>query len=318
MSSFVHPVVTTFNDADIVGAKIYPLIRELSYKYGLVVVGRTQAHFEDRERDKYVLSREDGFPICEVHMHNGEFCIRNIMEHKERGRTTEDKLTYYGTKVPSLMKNIAKHKLIPASFLHVLNKHSNMVKETTLRVAKSLGAVYKSTNGVSGEKLHDLLKIAFDNQNVHNLSRESIDFYKDLLDKYRAVDETRDSRKQVFADIYDKPVKFIYYDILGSFIVGEMKINVTLDADFDPFGVTVTSVTATRKRTFMDDPEIAPRMAMLKVHLQQNHGDSSRFTGDEGFFPDHEGYNTELNISVQHHGWRHEELLCAPQWVFLL
>jgi hypothetical protein len=96
-----------------------------------------------------------------------------------------------------------------------------------------------------------------------------------------------------------------------------MRLDIKFDEYYRLDEVKVIEMEAQRVRTFMDDPDIAPRMAMLKVMVQRT---SDEFDGEEGFFPrSGEGYHEELGIyKLDTDGWRYDNFPSKPQWIFFL
>lgn len=143
--------------------------------------------------------------------------------------------------------------------------------------------------------------------------------FKKALDTYDEVDKTRQAKLDVVKEKFDKPIKFISYDDTNTFLKGTMKLSVGLYDNFNLDDVRVDEVECQRVRTFMDDTEIAPLMAMLKVKLQQTDS-NTEFVGEEGFFPNSgERYVDELGIvKVDTDGWRHDNYPSRPQWIFFV
>jgi hypothetical protein len=214
------------------------------------------------------------------------------------------------------MRTIEKQKLIPDSYMEVVNKLSHMNTVVSSVISKH-NSYSKNSGGFSGASIHELLKVAFGYQNMKSLSTDSIVFYRKALDEYNQVDETRVNRLNMVKEVFDKPIKYLSYDSTGTFIKGSMRLDIKFDEYYRLDEVKVAKMEAQRVRTFMDDPDIAPRMAMLKVMVQKT---SDEFEGEEGFFPrSGDGYHEELGIyKVDTDGWRYDNFPSKPQWIFFL
>lgn len=319
MVALVHPIMgSVLPEAEVIMSKGYTLLRELIHKYNLVVIGKR--HPNNLDSNSYMLSREDGMVIgCAGYdSREGNYFFRSVNTPKERGRSSEDRFTYKSVKVPSLMRTIEKHKLIPKDSLEVINKLSH-TSSLVSKVIERLGSFNKSSGGFSGATIHELLNVAFGYRDMNSLPTDSINFFKKALDEYNQVDETREARLNVVKEVFDKPIKFLSYDSTGTFIKGTMCLAVSFDDCYRLDDVKVVKMEAERVRTFMDDPDIAPRMAMLKVMLQKN-SSATEFVGEEGFFPQNsEGYNDDLGIyQVDTDGWRYDNFPSKPQWIFFV
>lgn len=317
MTTLVHPVMASvLPEAEVIMSRGYPLLRELIHKYKLVVMGKRNPLNPDS--NTFMLSREDGIIVgCAGYSESERvYFFRSVTKPKERGRSSEDRFTYKSVKLPALMRTIEKQKLIPDSYMEVINKlsHMNTVVSSVISKHNNYG---KSTGGFSGASIHELLKVAFGYQNMKSLSTDSIVFFKKALDEYNQVDETRVTRLNMVKEVFDKPIKYLSYDSTGTFIKGSMRLDIKFDEHYRLDEVKVAEMEAQRVRTFMDDPDIAPRMAMLKVMVQKT---SDEFDGEEGFFPrSGEGYHEELGIyKLDTDGWRYDNFPSRPQWIFFL
>ena len=319
MTTLVHPVMATaLPEAEVIMSRSYPLLRELIHKYKLMVMGKRHPHNQNPEREQFMLSREDGIIVgCAGYdSREGHYFFRSVTKPKERGRSSEDRFTYTSVKLPSLMRTIEKQKLIPDSYMEVVNKLSHMNTVVSNVISKH-NSYSKNSGGFSGASIHELLKVAFGYQDMSSMPTDSINFYRKALDEYNQVDETRVNRLNMVKEVFDKPIKFLSYDNTGTFIKGSMCLAISFDDYYRLDEVKVAAMWAQRVRTFMDDPDIAPRMAMLKVMVQKT---SDEFDGEEGFFPrSGEGYHEELGIyKVDTDGWRYENFPSRPQWIFFL
>jgi hypothetical protein len=319
MVALVHPIMgSVLPEAEVIMSKGYPLLRELIHKYNLVVMGKR--HPNNPDSSSYMLSRQDGMVIGCAGYDNreGSYFFRSVNTPKERGRSAEDRFTYRSVKVPSLIRTIEKFKLIPKDSLEVVNKLSHMGSLVS-KVIEKHGSFSKGYGGFSGATIHELLNVAFGYRDMNSLPIDSIDFFRKALDEYNQVDETRVARLNVVKEVFDKPIKFLAYDSTGTFIKGSMHLSVSFDDGYRLDEVKIMKMEAERVRTFMDDPDIAPRMAMLKVMAQKN-SSATEFVGEEGFFPQYaEGYHDDLGIyQVDTDGWRYDNFPSKPQWIFFV
>lgn len=323
MKTFVHPFAAEITDEDVVSNKAFPLVRELAHKYGLSVI----ATFErmDKKLNPLYMARADGIPICKVFfMEDKEsFAIRNCMTAKDRGRSQEDKLTFFGKKVSFVMKTIEKESLLPrdaTDFFLVMA--GDKIRNAVDKLSSSFGEVRKG-NSISGEVIHELIEIALGNRHVSTLSAESMTKVQSALDKYRDADKTRVERQRELAEIFSKPMWAVMYDQTESFCAGMMKLNPTWDdvANTTPSYVGFTIVEDFRRVADVTEiTELIPTMAMLKTSIEQARPDVKfEFVGDSKFFPTNwTGVSTSLGVMTVDVGdrWSSRALL-KPQMLLV-
>lgn len=307
MKTFIHPFAVKITEEDVVLNKAFPLMRELAHKYGLMVLAAAvkselQYRYESSLNPMY-MAREDGIPVCKVFFmeDKGAFAIRNCMTMKDRGRTRDDKLTYFGKKVSFVMKTIEKENLIPKDTqTFIAGMLSGRIKSAVDNLSSSYGEVRKG-NSISGEIIHSLMEIALGNRHVSTLSAESMTKVQSALDKYRDADKTRVERQRELSEIFSKPVWAVMYDNTDSFCVGRMKLFPTWgdasSASSTSFDLSIVE-DFRRVADVTEVAELIPTMAMLKTSIEQARPDIKyEFVGDSGFFPNNwNGMSTSLGV----------------------
>jgi hypothetical protein len=199
------------------------------------------------------------------------------------------------------MRNIKKYKLMPNSLEDLITtQYRRDFYDVPQAVARSFKSKTKN-NRLDSEEIHTLLNIAFNNQGTHNLSIESIDKYKHLLDIFDDVDKVRAKQAEELQDIFSKPVWAIGYDKTNTFIVGKVQFEITLDRDHDVRDVkTNIAVPFVRTKDIDHIDELIPKLTMTKVHMQQYHEDkvqSFGFVGESQLIPKRlELYIPELRV----------------------
>lgn len=314
----IHPI-SNVTESTVVMSKAYPVIRELAHKYKLKVIGKKDSNWNiSEEFAQFHMARDDGMILGTVGVNReGQYYFRSVINSKDRGRNREDRFRYLATKPSSLMRSIDKNKLIPESTKDIINKMGH-VREAVKVAIREYANVNKTTM-MDGAEMHDILRVVFGYQDINKLPIESIDKFRKVLDSYNEVDKTREAKLNVVKEKFDKPIKFLMYDDTKTLIKGSMKVRVEFNHYYSLDEVTVEDMECQRVRTFMDDADISPLMAMFKVKLQQEYPDVE-FVGDEGFFPTcSEKYIDELGVfKIDTDGWRHDNYPGSPQWVFFL
>lgn len=323
MKTFIHPFAVKITEEQVVSNKAFPLVRELAHKYGLAVIAARKRHEESLSL--LYMARADGIPVCKVFFMEGKeaFAIRNCMTYKERGRTRDDKLTFFGKKVSFVMKVVEKEGLIPRDTqTFVRCTMGDAIRGAVDSLSSSYGEVRKG-NYLNGEIQHELIEIALGNRHASTLSIESMNKVQSTLDKYRDADKTRVERKQELNAVFSNPIWAIVHDDTGSFCIGRMKLSPTWG---DETSTTPSSVDVDIVEDFYrvgdvtEIPELIPTMAMLKTAIEQARPDIKyEFVGDSGFFPTNwTGVSTSLRVMTVNIGDRwHSPLLLHPRMIMV-
>jgi len=301
--------------------KAFPLVRELAHKYDLQVLAIAG---ETIEGANIYLSRADGIPVCRVYwMKNKEaYAIRNVMEVKDRGRDYEDKLIFFGKKVNFLMKVIEEKKLIPKTTEDMFRcVFGSDIYNMLQMFSNTLGEVRKY-NTLSGDEVHRLLMIVLNNQSKDTLSKDTMNKVLVALDKYGEIDSMRAKRIEEMREIFNKPLRVVGNDALGSFMAGKVALQPTW-GDNDSMGELQSyrlEITEPFKRVndVMEVDDAITTMAMLKTHLQQLYPNMT-FKGESGFYPESfKGIIKELNVMAfnKRDSWGNTSLL-KPSFIFM-
>jgi hypothetical protein len=289
MKKFVHPFAAMITDDDVMANKAFPLVRELAHKYKLLVLAKSKA--SDPEYNELYMAREDGIPVCKVFfMRDKEsYAIRNCMTEKDRGRSRDDKMTYFGKRIPFVMKAIEKEGLIPKdtlSFLKATTEYN--IKSAVDSLSSSYGEIRKSAS-MSGEIMHSLIEIALGNRHLSTLSAESMTKVQSVLDKCRAADKTRAERQRELHEVFGSPMWVIIYDATDSFCIGKMKLSPTWNGESDTTPASLDMEITEDFRRVADITEVTeliPTMVMLKTSIEQARPDIKYdFAGESKFFP---------------------------------
>ena len=301
MKTFVHPFAKKISEESVVLNKAFPLVRELAHKYGLSVIATRE--LIEADHNELYMAREDGIPVCQVFFmpDKESFAIRNCMNNKERGRSYEDKLTFFGKKVSFVMKTIEKENLIPTSTLQFITSvFGDHIKYGIDSFSDAYGEIRK-TGQLTGEMVHQVIEIALGNRHVSTLSAESMSKVQLALDKYREADKTREERKRELANVFSNPLWAILYDKTDSFCIGRLSLvpKWSDDANTSASQLDIAIVEPFKRVADVTEvPELIPTMTMLKVAIEQNpYANTKTFVGESGFFPHgYEAVNTELQV----------------------
>lgn len=283
--TYLHPIAdnTIITEEAIRDHDVFPLLRELTHKYGLRVISRTTLS------TKLLLGDEQGFPVATIwkDKNTDAYNIRATMVAKDRGRHWEDKYTYFGKRISHLMKVIEKEELLPKNSEEFLNRTYGMnIRSAILRMSEPYGEIRKSGHYFSGEEVHSLLKIVLNNRSIDELSKESITKVKDTFDKYAQVDIMRDKRRTEMADMFSKPMSVLIRDEMG-FMAGKLML--------EPLWAVNDESSLVSSRCFITEPfkriddvdecvDLIPTLTMLKVYMQEKQTSQTSHHGTSGLF----------------------------------
>lgn len=289
MENLLHPFAGAITVEEVMANKAFPLVRELAHKYQLKVIGFDSVR-ADETLNVLNMARDDGLILCNVcYLEDKEaYAIRNCIVMKERGRSANDKLTYFAKRVPHLMKIIEAEKMIPKDAVDFFRAvHASVAVSSIDNLADSYGEVHK-TGTVGGEIIHSIMEIAFGNRPLSSLSRESIDKVQSYIDKYREVDKTRATRMAEFNEIFSKPLWVIGYDDLQTFFVAKfMFMPKFIEGNSSRIEHVVIDMVEPfrRLKDIVEIPELIPTMSMIKTVMEQKYPNRFNYGGESGFFP---------------------------------
>ena len=299
---FLHPNADpVWTEEHIHHNAAFPLLREITHKYGLRVIDvaiPTSSH-----NNRMLLADEQGFVVASIwkDKSNETYNIRSVASEKDRGRHWEDRFTYYAKRIPSLMKTIAKECLIPSDTTNAIKlMFGNQLRSCVQNISNEYGTIQKSSS-LSGDEIHDLLKIVLNNRSLESLSKESITIIKTAFDKYEQIDNIRVKRKEEMSEMFSKPIAVATYDDLG-FMYGKLKLTPTYySSRVDDAGVSTVDVEVVENFRRLHDieevSELIPTLTMHKVYMQEKNSEY-RFVGDSQLFPERAvGYVPELRVA---------------------
>ena len=170
---------------------VFPMVRELHFKYGLKVIEYGQA--DNRNYNRAVMSRDDGLAICAVRHEGEEFCYYSPYYRKERGSSTEDRHTLRSKKMSTLMGVIKKKNVVPTDETVRENAFEYNIKNGIDRIKSSIrGVTGKNLYELTPNDVHALLKRVF-GQATSEIDLEKC---KLVLDKYDEADRLRTEREK--------------------------------------------------------------------------------------------------------------------------
>ena len=249
-------------------------IYELNFKYGLRVLTTQNGEF-------LMCPKDSDFVVTSVWEEDGDFNYRSPFYRKSRGRTTAERETIHSKKLSSLMATIARNGVVPDS-LTVYESHRRAFSHAHSTMNDHFGRVRKP-NDLSGEEVHSMVR-AIVSGNTDNID---INFCKELLDKYDAVDKIKESRDSEVSRFFDDEVWCIGADRLDHIVIGSVRRVLIMQDKFDLVQVKPFK----RYHSIHAREEFIAPLTMLKVSVQDK---ENQFFGN--FIPARTEYYSDLDM----------------------
>jgi hypothetical protein len=271
LEGFATPDVSEIIFTDV---KLNRFVTEMCFKFGLKVMG-----MEDL---RVVLCHPNGFKVCHVWRDTAEnttYYYNSPYYKKDRGRSVEDKTTFFSKNVSSLVNKLKKENIIP-SIRGVLASYSEAWQSGLWKLEAAVGDPSK-TNCLDPNQIHNLLKYAVGE--ITELPEQ--DICKTLLDKYNEADRIRDKRFSERSRFFEDGFTAVGVTLQGEFLIGKMKIE-------KPMTWWITQE-FTRMKEFDAEKysDIAPIMLMNKISYEDK---TDKIIG--GYIPSYTGYNADLDV----------------------
>jgi hypothetical protein len=331
MKTYTHPIAEISND-EVEANKAFPLIRELNYRYGLVVIGGASKRLADEVFDlnrRLYLVDEKGLYAGEVIYRDESYCFRSVVTYKERGQG-ESRFEYYSAKLPALMGTLKREKAVLTGD-DLFNKliRSKLI-ETVGHYDESFGVTHKKSE-LGGGHEHLLLQIVFNNRSLQSIPTESINYFQLALDTFSKIDMLVEERKNQIEEVFANPITAACLDKTGTYLVGKVRINPAWSANNDRSlhqentMITVVEPFKRVKNLLEDVPDLRHRLVMTKTFIEQNSRWSDRYKiNEESMFPvtigNRDTYLPEVNVvTISADKWHSSSTDSSqPEWTIFL
>jgi hypothetical protein len=246
---------------------VFPLVRELEFKYGLKVLRRTQISSGHGLETAWQLVHKNGIAVCKVYTHNGggkngnqlEYCYRSPFYRKERGESNADKETVRSVKISSLMATLTRQNVVPSA--------SDMVEKKVRNVGEAM-SIMKRTLGNSAKhpdfnanEIHALLLMALGKSPNSDFVKVDQNKCQETLDKMEEADRIAKLKLEESERMFYNPFYMIGVDEYGDYLIGKYKL---VRVDTGTFQYE-TVEPFKRYSTYESVPDLIPVMTMIKV-----------------------------------------------------
>lgn len=246
---------------------VFPLVRELEFKYGLKVLRRTQISSGHGLETAWQLVHKNGIAVCKVYTHNGggkngnqlEYCYRSPFYRKERGESNADKETVRSVKISSLMASLTRQKVIP-SVGDMEKKKLRNISEAQSIMNRALGNSAKYTD-FNANEIHALLLMALGRSPNNDWVKIDQNKCIETLDKMEEADRLAKVKREEAKRMFYNPFYMVGVDEYNDYLIGKFKLVQSESGDHqyetvEPFK---------RYSTYESVPDLIPVMTMIKV-----------------------------------------------------
>lgn len=246
---------------------VFPLVREMEFKYGLKVLRRTQLNSGHGVVTAWQLAYPNGIAVCKVFTNNQggkdgnqlEYCYRSPFYVKERGDSRQDKETVRSIKISSLMATLTRQDVVP-QVNDMVGKKLKNTREAMSTMKRALGNSNKHVE-LTAHEVHALLLMALGRS--PNSEWVKIDQNKciETLDKYEEADRLAKVKAEESSRLFYNPFYMVGVDEYGDYLIGKFKLN-PVSSEEHQYEVVEQFK---RYRTYEDVPDLVPVMTMIKV-----------------------------------------------------
>lgn len=296
-------------ESEVQTSKVFPLIRELKFKYNLSVTSMVAAWSNQSDAgEAFTLARSDGLNIGYVFAdiiknYDGgadtiEYCYYSPFYSKDRGRDNRDRKTLRSKKVSSLMATLNKTNAI--TNVNALNVSANFrpYEMCVDSVKASVGGYYRQTQLNSYEE-ELVLSVALGTKQLGDIPPDQRIKFMEAYEKLTKATEQQ-TKQEAEADRFFKQAWALHYSGGDSIVVGV--ISNIKQTERPNMIVPRFEQLVPLRRILISDlaqsfPELAGYMTMLKVHNEGNR--NAPLLGD--LIPRDDGYNPVLDIVISNY-----------------
>jgi hypothetical protein len=281
-------------EQQVIKTDVFPLVRELKFKYDLSVVAIKQ---DRHERDQVFLANRYGLVLARVHFdsNNGGFNYYSTWYEKERGSDRDDRRTVRSIKLSALMNTLKKQKVIPDAD-DMLRDHNYIspFHDAVNRVRDKVGNPHKR-QVITAEQTHRLLEILFDGKPSLEIADGDKNMLRQVLDKYVEQDNIKVKQDEEVNRFFGNCF-MVGMDNLNQAVVGIIKY--VKDEKGNDSYVQAKQFKRVSVDGLNEYPELLSYLGMLKTYLEGHPdiADSRKLMG--GYLPRYNGFIEDLDMSI--------------------
>ena len=273
---------TVVSEDDVKNNKVFPLIRELRFKYDLQVFNMyeekrwSEAHLDQA----FTLCNPMGIAIAKVFYEEKEeqFCYYSTWYEKSRGSDSSDRRTLRSKKLSSLMSTLKKNDVVPNEekvTKEIMKGHNFNYRQAVETVRDKMGNCNKN-NPFNPNDIHPLLEILLEGKPYDSLPDELKNKVTQTLDNYKEKDNIKKARDEevnrFFGNCYA-----LFVDGLGQYVVGVVKhknldVSHPIKYEYDGFEIVKPFKRFADIDALGVYPDLVSYLTMLKTYAEnKNH-----------------------------------------------
>ena len=273
--------------------KVFPLIRELYYKYGLKAImheplyARRPTELGERtEQCRTVMAFDDGLAVCTVYYEDNEYCYHSPYYRKERGHNEEDRHTLRSKKLSSLMGVLKKRNVVPRVEQVRANSFEYNIQNGVEMLRRNIrGATSKNVYDMDVKEIHALLRNFFGEP-----TQVDIEKCKIVLDKYNEADKLNAEREKEIEGFFFKEFYVVGVNRSEHLVIGSVKC---VKPESNNKAMEVQIVKPLKRMRTLDECEHGEvKAALLMTKVIYEHKEGTKVQG----IPYTEHYNPDLGI----------------------
>jgi len=269
-------------------SKIFPLVRELQFTYGLKVFGHM-----GKPLGGYMMSHPNGFAVSYVWYDSDttQYNYRSPWYKKQRGSSQSDKETVSSVKISSLMATLKRMEAVPP-MEKTTHNYVRRLTDAVSRLRRELGS-HNKEHGLTGDEVHALMLTALGKTPNSNWVKIDQNKCKIILDKFEEADKIKKTKIEESNRFFTNPFYLIGVDMNSHYLVGKFKLT-TVSTDQEKMKYE-TVEPFKRYKSYEDLPDLIPVMTMVKLAYEtSNHN-------KQGVIPIMDGYDPNLDAVFFYH-----------------
>lgn len=244
-------------------SKIFPLVRELQFTYGLKIYQKSQG-------DGYMMSHPNGFAVSHVWYDHDttQYNYRSPWYKKQRGSSAQDRETVSSVKISSLMATLKRMEAVPDQAKST-NHYVRRLADAVSRLRRDLGSHTKE-HGLTGDEVHALMLMALGRNPNSDWVQVDQNKCQLILDKFENADNIKKTKIEESNRFFTNPFYMIGVDANDHYLVGKFKLT-TVSSDYAQMKYE-TVEPFKRYSSYEQLAEFIPVMTMTKLAYEtSNH-----------------------------------------------
>lgn len=247
---------------------VKPLIMELNYKFGLVVVCKVD-NKHAKNREAYLMAYPSGIAVGEVFVEQVDdydaYCYFTPFYEKDRASGHSDRHTIRSKKISTLMGTLKSKGVVVREEDIIKNNFYPMFSRTVSMVTDKIQHSNKH-HQLRVDQIHTLLRMAIGDSTNTKPSDADIESFRKTLEDYNKSDDTQKLITEERRRFYGNAFYGVCALVDGYYLVGKFKSTGKED-NYKNMYETLEPIRLVKD--FESEPELHSLMVMLKVAVDE-------------------------------------------------